>query len=74
MDGRENHGSGRGKLLHKGAYSPITARLAQSEFKVLVSQFPLAWQSQGREGMVIAVHPSKFWKNLLFATITEKAD
>ncbi len=28
FDGRENHGSGQGKLRHKGAYSPLTARLA----------------------------------------------
>ncbi len=42
LDGRENHGSRRGKLLHKGAYSRLTAHSAQSEFNLFVSQFPLA--------------------------------
>jgi len=63
-DGSENHGSGQGKLLHKGAYSQLTARLAQSDFRLFVPQLPLAWQSQGRESMVIDVHPGKFRKNL----------
>jgi len=30
LNGKENYGSGQGKFLHKGAYSPLTARLAQS--------------------------------------------
>ena len=36
----------------------------QRWFRMLfVSQLPLAWQSQGRQSMVIDVHPSKFRKN-----------
>jgi len=31
---------------------------------LFVSQLPLAWPSQGRESMLIDVHPSKFRKNL----------
>jgi len=42
LDGKENHGSGQGKLLHKGAYSQLAARLAQSEFRLFVPQFPLS--------------------------------
>jgi len=30
---------------------------------LFVPQLPLAWQSQGRESMVIHVHPDKFRKN-----------
>jgi len=30
---------------------------------LFVPQLPLAWQSQGRESMLIDVHPSKFRKN-----------
>jgi len=67
LDGRENHWSGQGKLLRKGAYSPLTARLAQSDFRLFVSQLPLAWQNQGGESMVKDVHPSKFQKNLKYA-------
>jgi len=63
LDGRENNGSGQGKLFHKGAYSPLTARLAQSEFRLFVPQHPLAWQSQNGESMLMDVHPSKFQKN-----------
>jgi len=39
-------------------------RLAQSEFKLFVPQLPLAWQRQGRESILIDVHPRKFQKNL----------
>ena len=62
-DGREKHGSGQGKLLHKGAYSPLTRRLAQSEFNLFDLQPPLDFPSQGGESMVIDVHPSEFRKN-----------
>ncbi len=63
LDARENNGSGQGKLPHKGAYSQLTTRLAESDFRLFVSQLPLARQSQGSESMVIDVHPSKFRKN-----------
>jgi len=33
---------------------------------LFVSQLPLAWPSQGRESMVIDVHPNKFRKNRIF--------
>jgi len=65
LDGRESHGSGQGKLLHKGAHLQLTACLAQSDLRLFVSQLPLACQSQHSESMLIDVHPSKFQKNLI---------
>ncbi len=43
-------------------------RLAQSEFRLFVSQLPLDWPSQGGESMVTDVQPSKFRKNFKYAT------
>jgi len=43
-------------------------RLAQSEFRLFVSQLPLAWPSQGGESMVTDVQPGKFRKDLEYAT------
>jgi len=66
LDGRENHGSGQGKLLHKGAYSQLTTGLPLSAQRIqnFVPQLVLAWQNQGREAMLMDVHSSKFRKNL----------
>jgi len=36
---------------------------------LFVPQLPPAWQSQGRESMLIDVHPFKFWKNVISLAI-----